>query len=174
LVTSAVPSVQLVELTVPAVESTVVVPAAVQFQFGELAKVHVEAFTFTDGGSVAAVAVHVSVVHALASSQLAIGEIVPHGWQVPLQFADKHCALLEHATPLASFAAQVVPPLQYWLPVHVFEPQVAALQDEEPTHKPLVHTSPVVELEPSLHDVPLALTVVIEQMPVVGSHTPGS
>jgi len=52
-VKSSEPSVQLVLVMVPAVESTVVVPAAVQFQVGEVWKfvAHCAEFTFTDGGS---------------------------------------------------------------------------------------------------------------------------
>jgi hypothetical protein len=51
-VTSSVPSAQLVLTTVPAAESIVVVPAAVQLQFGEVAKFadHCVVSTFTEGG----------------------------------------------------------------------------------------------------------------------------
>jgi hypothetical protein len=49
--TSTVPSVQLVLVMVPAAESTVVVPAELQFHVGEFAKVHWVASTFTDGGT---------------------------------------------------------------------------------------------------------------------------
>lgn len=50
---SSVPSVQLVLVTVPAVESMVVVPAALQFHVGDVAKfaAHGVASTLTDGGS---------------------------------------------------------------------------------------------------------------------------
>ena len=53
LVTSIVPRAQLVLVAVPALESIVVVPAAVQFQVGAVGKlaVHCVASTLTDGGS---------------------------------------------------------------------------------------------------------------------------
>src|SRR5882757_55759 len=52
-VTSSVPSAQLVLVTVPAEESTVVVPAALQFHVGDVWKlvVHCVASTLTDGGN---------------------------------------------------------------------------------------------------------------------------
>jgi hypothetical protein len=58
LVTASVPSAQLVLVTVPAVESMVVVPAAVQLQLGAVAKLpdHCVTSTLTDGGRTFAVA----------------------------------------------------------------------------------------------------------------------
>jgi hypothetical protein len=53
LVRSTVPRVQLVLVTVPAFESTVVVPVALQFHAGAVLKfvAHWVASTFTEGGS---------------------------------------------------------------------------------------------------------------------------
>jgi len=53
-VKSSVPSAQLVLVMVPALESIVVVPAALQFQVGEFKKFadHCVASTLTEGGSV--------------------------------------------------------------------------------------------------------------------------
>jgi hypothetical protein len=53
LVKSGAPSVQLVLVIVPALESIVVVPAALQFQTGDVLKLaaHCEGFTLTAGGS---------------------------------------------------------------------------------------------------------------------------
>jgi hypothetical protein len=52
-VTSSVPSAQLVSVTVPAVELIVIVPAALQFQLGDVLKLapHCVASTLIDGGS---------------------------------------------------------------------------------------------------------------------------
>jgi hypothetical protein len=137
LLTSMVPSEQLVLLTVPAAESIVVVPAAVQVQVGDEANVHCVASTLTDGGrGPLVVSVHVSLVHALASSQLALP---PHAWQVPLQYADKHSLFAEHAVPLDFFAVGVVPLAQYWLAVSVIVPQLAAVHAAEPRQVPDKH-----------------------------------
>jgi hypothetical protein len=57
LVKSRVPSVQLVLVIVPAVESMVVVPAALQVQVGDVLKLvaHCDGFTLTAGGSATSV-----------------------------------------------------------------------------------------------------------------------
>jgi hypothetical protein len=53
VLTSGVPSAQVVSVTVPAVEFMVIVPAALQFHVGDVLKfrAHWVASTLTDGGS---------------------------------------------------------------------------------------------------------------------------
>jgi hypothetical protein len=86
---SSVPSEQLVLVIVPAVESTVVVPAALQFQDGEVAKfaVHCAASTLTDGGKLSGVHVHTFPVQVLlVQSEATLHTLpLPHLGQPPPQ-----------------------------------------------------------------------------------------
>jgi hypothetical protein len=131
-VKSSVPSAQLVLVIVPAAESMVVVPAALQFHVGDVAKFadHCVASTLTEGGK--APPPLYSQAFAALPSQSSVPP--PHGEHAPLE----HVWLVVHATvvhvvpQLASVAMSFSQPLpiepsQFRLPVGQF------------THAPLVH-----------------------------------
>src|ERR1700722_13608801 len=86
LVMSCVPSVQLVLVTVPAFESTVVVPAALQFQVGEVLKfaAHWVASTLTDGGS--CTCVHIAQWPLWQADPAAHAKLLPQPPQLPSSF----------------------------------------------------------------------------------------
>lgn len=83
------PSVQLVLETVPAVESMVVVPEALQFHAGDVAKfaVHCVASTLTDGGRTSGVHVHTLPVQVVVTQSEFTTHALPvaHAAQPPPQ-----------------------------------------------------------------------------------------
>jgi hypothetical protein len=74
-----VPSEQLVLVTVPADESIVVVPAALQFHDGDVAKlaVHCAGSTLTAGGRLSGVQVHTFPVHVALVQSAATSQALP-------------------------------------------------------------------------------------------------
>jgi hypothetical protein len=86
-VASSVPSAQLVSVTVPAVVLIVIVPAAVQFQFGEVLKLSFQsvASTFTEGGTD-------TFVHDETHAALTQVWFEPHACAQDPQFAESVCS----------------------------------------------------------------------------------
>jgi hypothetical protein len=131
-VKSSVPRAQLVLVIVPAVESMVVVPAALQFQVGDVAKFadHCVASTLTEGGR-ALPPLYSQEFVALASQS---SVPAPHGAHAPLA----HVWLVVQATvvhvvpQLASVAMSFSQPLP-------IEPSQFRLSTGQFTHAPLVH-----------------------------------
>jgi hypothetical protein len=88
-VTSKVPSAQLVLVTDPALVSIVVVPAALQFQVGDVAKfaLHCVASMLTDGGTTRGVHTHLLPVHVVLVQSVPVLHALPeaHGGHPPPQ-----------------------------------------------------------------------------------------
>lgn len=121
LLTSIVPSAQFVLVTVPAVESIVVVPEVLQFHVGDVAKVHCVASTLTDGGIIVVAQAQVPPVQ----EPLAQSELPPHVSPVPQGEQEP-----PQSTSLSS-------PSLTWLPqVDVFG-----------AHVPALHVSPEPQLQ---------------------------
>jgi hypothetical protein len=168
LVKSSVPSVQLVLVMVPAVESMVVVPAALQFQVGDVAKFadHCVASTLTEGGR--ALPPLNSQAFAALPSQSSVP--APHGAHAPLEhvWLDAHATVVHELPQLASVAMSFSQPLpiepsQFRLPVGQF------------THAPLVHVCVLAVHATAEPHTPLELhvcTALPEHCVEVGTQTP--
>jgi hypothetical protein len=123
--TSSVPSEQLVLVTVPADESTVVVPAALQFHEGDVSKFvdHWVASTLTDGGRLSGVHVHTFEVHVVVKQSEPTLQALPvaHFGQPPPQST---------SVSVPSFVLFVLQPGA----VHIFEMQLLFWQSAPVLH----------------------------------------
>lgn len=165
--TLTVPSAQLVLVTVPALESTVVVPEALQFQIGALAKlpVHWVASTFTEGGRSRPVD---SQPFATLPSQSS--EPLLHAAHAPaVQVCDVEQEDVEHVVP------QLVSRLTCFSQPFSAEPSHSSVPAGQATHAPLLQVCVLgVQATAVLH-CPLAehvWTPLPEHCFVPGTHTP--
>lgn len=167
-VKSSVPSAQLVLVIVPAFESIVVVPAALQFQVGEVAKLadHWVASTFTDGGSRAPPLNSQAFAALPSQSSVPAPHVVhappEHVWLVV------HAAVVHDVPQLASVAVSFSHPF-------AIDPSQFSLPAGQLTHAPFVHVWVFAAHDTAVPQVPSEAhvsTALPEHCVEFGTHTP--